>query len=331
MARSALSLMEHVNLNVPDPAKAEAFFVDALGCVKNPKSSNNTQVHVNLGVCQVHMPFMINPPEWQPVNPEKVPVPFPQAWPGPVTMWVDDLSACSKRVEAAKLPAKSESGQMVVEWEGTPIKLLQAPAGIGAPPGGHPGGTARMLHMPEVRYAVSPKTAPGIAAWYAKFLGARTEVSPDTSSCTIYFDGPDPKWPQKLIFEEDASVAMPEEVVRGKQGTPSGADIPYKEAVHLAVYFDSDEKFQEMFEVAEKEHALFVNPRFAPLPGKQTMPLPHAEGCMNWQEARTAKQYRLLAIRDLTTGQLLTNLEHEVRCPSHPSFPMKEAMGISKL
>ena len=45
MARSALTLMEHVNLNVPDPAKAEAFFVDALGGVKNPKSSNNTQVH----------------------------------------------------------------------------------------------------------------------------------------------------------------------------------------------------------------------------------------------------------------------------------------------
>ena len=50
-----MSLLEHVNLNIPDEATARAFYIDGLGGVVNPRSSNNRQLHVNAGCSQFHL------------------------------------------------------------------------------------------------------------------------------------------------------------------------------------------------------------------------------------------------------------------------------------
>merc|ERR1712166_1031422 len=46
MAQEAL-LLEHVNLNIPDEKAARAFYLDCLGGVANPVSTNARQLHVN--------------------------------------------------------------------------------------------------------------------------------------------------------------------------------------------------------------------------------------------------------------------------------------------
>eukprot|EP00320_Phaeocystis_rex_P018483 CAMPEP_0119091220 /NCGR_PEP_ID=MMETSP1178-20130426/155577_1 /TAXON_ID=33656 /ORGANISM="unid sp, Strain CCMP2000" /LENGTH=52 /DNA_ID=CAMNT_0007074703 /DNA_START=24 /DNA_END=178 /DNA_ORIENTATION=- len=44
-----LTLLEHLNLNVPSETMARAFYVAGLGGVVNPRSTNNRQLHINLG------------------------------------------------------------------------------------------------------------------------------------------------------------------------------------------------------------------------------------------------------------------------------------------
>jgi hypothetical protein len=47
---TALLLLEHVNLAVPERGAARRFYVDGLGCAPNPQGSNERQLHVNLGL-----------------------------------------------------------------------------------------------------------------------------------------------------------------------------------------------------------------------------------------------------------------------------------------
>ena len=57
------ALLEHVNLNVPNRAAAHAFYVGALGVAVHPLGTRRHQLHVNLGVSQVHAPFADTPPD----------------------------------------------------------------------------------------------------------------------------------------------------------------------------------------------------------------------------------------------------------------------------
>ena len=50
-----LALLEHINLNVTERDAAISFYVTGLGGVLNPVSTNDRQVHVNLGASQFHL------------------------------------------------------------------------------------------------------------------------------------------------------------------------------------------------------------------------------------------------------------------------------------
>uniref|UniRef100_A0A7S2BKH3 VOC domain-containing protein n=1 Tax=Pycnococcus provasolii TaxID=41880 RepID=A0A7S2BKH3_9CHLO len=54
---SSIRLLEHVNLNVPDRRKAYEFYVNRLGGAVHPNGTLQSQLHVNFGVCQFHLPF----------------------------------------------------------------------------------------------------------------------------------------------------------------------------------------------------------------------------------------------------------------------------------
>jgi hypothetical protein len=57
---STLLLLEHVNLNVPDPASALPFYMDLLGCGLDPRRAANVRagtVWANCGASQFHLPY----------------------------------------------------------------------------------------------------------------------------------------------------------------------------------------------------------------------------------------------------------------------------------
>ena len=61
MSSRGVALLEHINLNVPSRAVAHSFYVGALGGAVHPIGTRKHQLHVNLGISQVHLPFAETP------------------------------------------------------------------------------------------------------------------------------------------------------------------------------------------------------------------------------------------------------------------------------
>lgn len=308
MSSSALILLEHINLNIVDPVAAEDFFVNSVGCVRNPRGSNDRQVHFNLGACQFHMPYRLSVANMEPVT-------VNQVWPGELNLWIDNLQHAFARLQEIGMPVRREENEggneeMVLSWHGTLLKLVQSPHKKDAVPlpGFHPGGTTQALHMPVARHRIACGTAEGLVRWYRCFLWARAELEERSGcvrSCVVHFDN-DPLWPQKLIFDEDSTVVAPVD----------GEELREEDLYHICVYLKSAQLFKEAFGKAEAAGALFVNERF------EGGPIEFASA-RNWEEAERAAQYRLRDMRDPLNGLLLLRLEHEVRKPEHKSYPLR--------
>jgi len=73
-------LLEHVNLNISDEVLARSFYVNGLAGSLNPVSTNHRQVHINLGLCQFHLPYRLSVKEGEKVS-------IPQVWPGKIKVW----------------------------------------------------------------------------------------------------------------------------------------------------------------------------------------------------------------------------------------------------
>eukprot|EP00931_Biecheleriopsis_adriatica_P086672 TRINITY_DN61285_c0_g1_i1.p1 TRINITY_DN61285_c0_g1~~TRINITY_DN61285_c0_g1_i1.p1 ORF type:complete len:337 (+),score=36.39 TRINITY_DN61285_c0_g1_i1:35-1045(+) len=325
---SALCLLEHVNLNIIDPRGAEDFFVSLLGAVKNPIGSNARQIHFNLGACQFHMPFKLSVARQEPVE-------IAQVWPGEILIWVAPESFASLAKSLVQRShggdehpsvtqswdnvLRSELRECVVDWHGTPLRLVPSPNGSEVPPMGmHPGGSGLLQHVPLLRHRVAPGAAEGLARWYHLFLGAYaevraheqnrdgapTETNVALASCVVHFDT-NADWPQKLVFEEDPSLQIPEE----------NRSPPEEAGYHICVYVKCADIFKELFDRAEGAGALFVNERF------EGGPVEFASAS-DWQQANAAQQYRVRDLRDPQGGALLLQLEHEVRSPEHKCCPL---------
>lgn len=65
MSSRGVALLEHINLNVPSRAVAHSFYVCALGGAVHPIGTRKHQLHVNLGISQVHLPFAETPADGQ--------------------------------------------------------------------------------------------------------------------------------------------------------------------------------------------------------------------------------------------------------------------------
>jgi len=194
----------------------------------------------------------------------------------------------------------------VTEWKGTTLRLEQAPDVNKELPGEHPGGTGMVLHLPEARLRVAPGTAVGLASWYRKFLGAN--VVETTGRCEVEF-GCSVGWSQRLVFEEDPSVEIPQEDDLG----------PETEKYHICVYVDSNQSFKQCFTRARDAQLIFVNERF------EGGPVEFASAT-TWAEAHDCGQFRVRDIRDPDSAVLLLRLEHEIRSPSHKCFPLGRAL-----
>jgi len=83
---------------------------------------------------------------------------------------------------------------------------------------------------------------------------------------------------------------------------------PY-DGYHIALYVGSNAAdFEQVFHNCQDAGIVWVNPRFS-------------DAAMTLTGARTWKQFRFKDILDLKTGQVLIQLEHEVRSIEHEAFP----------
>ena len=128
------TLLEHINLNIPDEATARAFYVDGLGGAVNPRTTNSRQLHVNLGASQFHLLRKLSVRGMEPVEEAQV-------WAGHIELWtVEDLAELQGRLPRAELVGAGDALHLRCEcpW-GNRLEVRRAPAGF-APVGAHAGG-----------------------------------------------------------------------------------------------------------------------------------------------------------------------------------------------
>ena len=97
------TLLEHLNLNIPSEATAREFYVDGLGGVVNPRSSNARQLHINVGASQFHLLHRLSVRGMEPVD-------VGQVWAGHVELWTTE--------DLAEVQARLPSGSATLSPEG---------------------------------------------------------------------------------------------------------------------------------------------------------------------------------------------------------------------
>ena len=184
-----LALLEHVNLNVPDHDAAYAFYVTALGGVVNPKTTNERQLHVNVGASQFHLLLQASFAE----GIEKVTI--PQVWAGHIELWSrEPLETIQQRLTEAgrsftREEASAASGGKphllaVCPW-GNRYLVRTAPDGFNAEAhGSHPGGigglrvTAAHLLVDGARREQRAQRAPDAERRHARPLHRALQLRP---------------------------------------------------------------------------------------------------------------------------------------------------------
>jgi len=349
----SLALFEHINLNIPDAQVAEEFYVKGLGFRLNPVSTNDRQVHVNMGVSQLHLPY-----KQSIVNRE--PVEIAQVWRGRVALVTEeDLAvvrdrALAHKASSATLTEASStlhgSLRVVCPW-GNSYVLTKCSASVKSSAmsfKGHPGGSSAIVGMPSATHVCPPGSAKKIATFYREILGCRPQVdtffsfvinalqvipiagltgqSSGLFACKIVFRLTNGAPTQFLMFEE-SDTAPPFDLY----------DNDVSAAYHVCVYYHTHEAFEASLRRAAVAGLLYVNPNFqggrAPFhriiltfwllgPPEFASARTVEEGSslysgMGFKSCRcSAGQFR---IKNLGGGLIL---EHEIRSPFHKSWPL---------
>ena len=130
--------LEHVNVRVPDQARATDFYITALGLTRDPYLVTGTDnMWVNVGQSQFHLPTG-----------------EPQRIRGRIGLVMPDLDALETRLAAAGMPCERENGHIdtTCPW-GNRIRV-------------HGPGDERTLAMAYVAFDVPEGTAEAVAAFY---------------------------------------------------------------------------------------------------------------------------------------------------------------------
>lgn len=285
-------LFEHINLNVPDVELARAFYVRGLGGVENPQGTNARQLHVNIGVSQLHLPFRLSVSKNEPVV-------TAQVWPGEIVLLSsEDLETVRARVAKVcpRAAAKCEGDELHCRcpW-GNLFVLQRAPLSFEVA-GQHTGGHAGLVAMPTAVLRVPAQTVLALARFYSEVLGCSTHLA--GSVCDVLFDGG-----QKLRFRESTDAP------------PADAyDHDEAAAFHVCLYLRSAAAFADAFARTQAAGLLYVNPRFEGGP-------PEFASASTWDEASACGQFRVKDLRDGAALGLV--LEHEIRTPAHRSCPIR--------
>lgn len=305
--RSTLTLLEHVNINVPDHKYIIQFYFGLLGCGVDPRKAINIlegskTVWANCGASQFHLPFGETA----------------QVIPGQIGLRYDSLDALRDRLDDDSLKdcyASSEVldngsikivdvyGNVFYCRQGTsPPSSLKQPLvskkdtdefGDVALKYGCDESECRGIDYVEINCPTG--TAEKIALFYDSVLDATTSlVEHDGKNIAIIAFGDvnaDGRASQSLLFRE------------------TNEPLPPYDGHHLAMYVgESRQDFEQAFQNADMAGIIWVNPRFS-------------DKASTLQGAKQWKQFRFKDIVDMETGKTIMELEHEMRSIEHSAWP----------
>ena len=319
---STMTLLEHVNLNVPSHEYIVPFYFDVLGLGLDPRKAANLDYETtgkktlwaNCGASQFHLPYG-----------ERA-----QQIPGHVGLLYPDaasLQRLEQRLQANRTAFASyeksvdprSSGQNVLSvvdkygnqfkcrvgasgvpeaWQQPVIGTTDADKATWGDAVVHRFGkdTAECVGLSYVEFNCPPGTADKISLFYDSVFDATTSVVQDTTGpvAIIGFGNitSQGRSDQALLFRETARSTIP----------------PY-DGHHVAMYVgQSAEDFAQAFKNAQLAGVVWKNPRFADQ--VDTLAL-----AAQWN------QFRFKDIVDMDTGETIFTLEHEIRSVAHESWP----------
>ena len=152
--------------------------------------------------------------------------------------------------------------------------------------------TSVCLGIPYMRFMCPAGTAAGLARFYEDIFCTKAEVRKGSNFEECWVPIGSCQW---LIYRE----AQP------------GEEVPY-DGYHIAIYINN---FLDAYRRAKERQLVWNNPRFPNTTyDTEDLALRHTE-------------FRILRLVDPKTGELLCELEHEIRATSHPQFCAKEWLG----
>eukprot|EP00441_Pelagodinium_beii_P032728 CAMPEP_0197627684 /NCGR_PEP_ID=MMETSP1338-20131121/6230_1 /TAXON_ID=43686 ORGANISM="Pelagodinium beii, Strain RCC1491" /NCGR_SAMPLE_ID=MMETSP1338 /ASSEMBLY_ACC=CAM_ASM_000754 /LENGTH=295 /DNA_ID=CAMNT_0043198473 /DNA_START=186 /DNA_END=1073 /DNA_ORIENTATION=+ len=291
-------------------------FYTKLGAALNPVGSNHRQVHVNMGLSQLHMPFKLTVSQNEPVE-------VAQQWRGQVEYLTNDRleDVALKLKEFVEASDERTPGllRLTSPWDSLSITLREAPADASSIAQrlvsagcGHAGGFGQLISMRRLVHSCRPGHAASIAGFYSKILQVEVRLESRRSLQVAIVPFGKGSLEQTLEFEEnlDAPAACAYD-----------EDESFK--YHICMYLPAD-AFEAAFLRAEKAGLVWVNSRFEGGPPEFASPTSLAE-------VKSCGQFRVKDMRDPSTGKCGLVLEHEIRSPTHKCFPMKGAFSSSLL
>ncbi len=333
---STLTLLEHVNLNVPNHDYILDFYLNILGFGLDPRRAQNVNkgsgtVWCNAGASQFHLPYG-----------EEA-----QVIPGSIGLLYDSLDGLKERLTKYDDVDDKPFAQYSVENEGEAREAVQIIDRYGNVFYCRKGNAPIVLESDDgsqvmeemVRTAKQPILTNGeddvqeysdAAKLYGVGKGEETECR-GISYVEVYvprdkaaiiaefyecvFDAPTTVFTDPSTSDEVAIVgfgSIDPETGRSSQSLlfrETDAELPTYDGHHVALYVGSSKAdFEEAFKNILEAQVLWVNPRFS-------------DKVTNLNTAKKWKQFRFKNLTDLKTGKKIIELEHEVRCVEHDAWP----------
>lgn len=298
-------LLEHLNLFVPDPETAKDFYTKIGAAFAG---SNHRQVHVNMGLSQLHLPYKLTVAQNETVE-------VAQRWCGEVEYFTTEkVEDIAERLE--DFVNKSDERmpgilRLTSPWDSLSITLREAPADASRTAQqlvsagcGHAGGFQQLISMPRLVHRCRPGHAASIAGFYSRILQVQVclEKRGSLQVAIVPFGGGPLE--QTLEFEESLDA-------------PAACAYDEEEAFkyHICMYIPAD-AFEAAFLRAEAAGLVWVNSRFEGGPTEFA-------SASSLAEARSCGQFRLKDMLDPSTGHCGLVLEHEIRSPTHKCYPLR--------
>jgi len=330
--RSTLTLLEHINLNVPNHNHILPFYFGVLGCGMDPRkaanlspeSSSKKTLWANAGPCQFHLPHGETA----------------QRIPGVMGLrFHDDRHQWDAFVErACNTPAFDsciQAREQGMDRNGKPFVRLVDVYGnvfmcrpddeeqqqsrlcrtwkqpIITPDDKEWSGTtvrdygrheSACSFIDFCEFLVPPGTANKIALFYDSVFDATTSV-------VMANNGDDKTTTSAVAIVAFGNVRANGQADQSLLFRETDKEIPPYDGHHIAMYVGSSAAdFEQAYKNAELTRVVWINPRFS-------------DKADTLEKARQWKQFRFKDIVDMETGETIFELEHEMRSCEHEAWP----------
>jgi hypothetical protein len=333
---STLTLIEHINLNVPNHDYILDFYLNVLGFGLDPRRAQNVNkgngtVWCNAGASQFHLPYG-----------EEA-----QVIPGSIGLWYDSLDALKERLANYDDMDEKPFAQYSIESEGDERESVRIMDNYGNVfycrkenvPILFEHNDSDQLVEEMIRttkqpiltnqeddvqqYAAAATTyglgkdeeteCKGIS--YVEIFVPRKKAAKLAEFYECVFDAPATVFTDPSSGDDVAIVgfgSIDPDTGRSSQTLlfrESDIELPPYDGHHIALYVGTSKAdFEEAFKNVLEAQVVWVNPRFS-------------DRVTNMNTAKKWKQFRFKNLTDLKTGKKIIELEHEVRSVEHDAWP----------